>query len=98
MLSGGSMEKGEKTQSWPGTTQIDRKLSVCTQRVHIASRLAENPCFKFVFGGSLEKGTKNNHGREPARSTGNCRFVPKGFRLQADGLETIVLSLFLGGH
>ena len=51
VLSGGSMEKGEKTQSWPGTTQIDRKLSVCTQRVHIASRLAGNPCFKLVFLG-----------------------------------------------
>ena len=108
-------------QAWPRTTQIDRKLSVSTQRVYIASRLAGNPCFEFFCWGSLEKVNKNtimvqnhpdrqeivgfylkgsyckpfgwkplfsacfegatkkvkkcSHGREPARSTGNCRFL-----------------------
>ena len=46
-----SVEKGPKIQSWPRTSHIDRKLSVSSQRVHIASRLAEHLCFKHVLEG-----------------------------------------------
>ena len=86
--------KRSKIQSWPRTSQIDRNLSVSSQRVHIASRLAENHCFFTCFEGSMEKGQEYNRGRELARSTGNCRFHPTGSILQAVGLQTYVLSVF----
>ena len=41
-----------------------------------------------------QEAIKRNRGREPARSTGNCRFYPEGFILQAVWLKTCVFRMF----